>query len=111
MHGYTGKHKLCCPWADVALGLRPRDNIKPLHNITCVHQLSMHQLLLVIQFPVLNDQHRCYNIIASYPGCEGGEKLGTRLRYYKTNVMWVVLCAGGMYFCINDDQGIDMERL
>ena len=28
----SGKHKLCCPRADVALGLRPGDNIKPLCN-------------------------------------------------------------------------------
>ena len=43
----TGKHKLCCPWADVALGLCPRDNINPLCNITCVYQLPMYQLLLL----------------------------------------------------------------
>ena len=47
IHGYTGKHKLYCPRADVALGLRLRDNIKPLCNITCVYQLPMYQLLLV----------------------------------------------------------------
>ena len=41
----TGKHKLCCPWADVALGLCPRDNINPLCNISCVYQLPMYQLL------------------------------------------------------------------
>ena len=43
----SGKHKLCCPRADVALGLHPRDNIKPLCNIACVHQLPMYQLLYV----------------------------------------------------------------
>ena len=30
---------------NVALGLCPRDNIKSLCNITCVHQLPMYQLL------------------------------------------------------------------
>ena len=38
-----GKH-VRCPRADVALGLRPRDIINPLCNITCVYQLPMCQL-------------------------------------------------------------------
>ena len=33
----TGKHKLCCPWADVAFQLCPHDNIKPL----CKHNLCL----------------------------------------------------------------------
>ena len=46
----TGKHKLY-----VALGLMLHSdftlvtiNVKPLYNITCVYQLPMHQLLLII---------------------------------------------------------------
>ena len=43
----------------VALGLCPRDNIKPLCNITCVYQLPMYQLLpvhvVLLQKDILHD--------------------------------------------------------
>ena len=34
IHGWLENTRLCCPWANVALGLCPRDNINPLCNIT-----------------------------------------------------------------------------